>query len=146
MSGNHLIGAKTNQQQMRLSTKLRLIVFVILLLTLIEHSLSIKKFLYYAELCPQVEDLLRGIFVQHFNELFYFTGYTPAKAAWARFMITVCTFTWSWMDCFISIVSVGLSTRFNQINLQLKAVKGLVGNIVRFENEMFIYLLFNCGP
>lgn len=123
-------GARSGQKKYwydwKLSTKIRLITMAILSLCFIEHSLSIKRYFYYAENCPKVKDTTKAIFVQHFTELFYFTKYTLPKAIWARFMITICVFTWSYMDCFVSIVSVGISSGFYKINSQMRVVKGMV--------------------
>lgn len=110
----------------KLSTKIRLITAAILSLCAVEHSLSIKRYFYYAENCPKVKDTTKAIFIQHFTELFYFTSYSLPKAIWARFMITVCVFTWSYMDCFVSVVSVGISSGFYRINSQMRVVKGMV--------------------
>lgn len=110
----------------KLSTKIRVITAAILSLCAIEHSLSIRRYFYYAETCPKVRDKTKAIFVQHFTELFYLTSYSLPKAIWARFMITVAVFTWTYMDCFVSIVSVGISMGFYKINAQMRAVKGMV--------------------
>lgn len=110
----------------KLSSKIRLLSLAIFTLCAIEHSLSIKRYFYYAETCPKVKDRTKAIFVQHFTELFYFTKYSLPKAIWARFMITICIFTWTYMDCFVSIVSIGISTGFYKINSQMRVVKGLV--------------------
>lgn len=119
----------------RLVTKIRLVTGAILCLCAIEHSLSIKRYFYYAENCPKVKDRTKAIFVQHFTELFYFTPYTLPKAIWARFMITICVFTWSYMDCFVSIVSVGISSGFYKLNSQMRAVKGMVSGWIAWHGE-----------
>lgn len=124
--GAHPPGKYRMWHDWRLSTKIRLITASILCLCAIEHSLSIKRYIYYAENCPKVKDRTKAIFVQHFTELFYFTSYTLPKAVWARFMITISVFTWSYMDCFVSVVSVGISTGFYKINSQMRVVKGMV--------------------
>lgn len=110
----------------KLSTKVRVVTAVIFSLCFIEHSLSIKRYFYFAETCPQVTDRRKAIFVQHFTELFYFSKYTLSKAIWARFMITICVFTWTYMDCFVSLIGVGISHGFHKINMQMRLVKGMV--------------------
>lgn len=125
-TGAHPPGKYRMWYDWKLSTKIRLITAAILCLCAIEHSLSIKRYFYYAENCPKVKDRTKAIFVQHFTELFYFTSYTLPKAVWARFMITISVFTWSYMDCFVSVVSVGISTCFYKINSQMRVVKGMV--------------------
>lgn len=42
---------------------------------------------------------------------------------YANFCMTIC---WNYMDVFIIMVSIGLSTRFNQINQRLQAIRGQV--------------------
>lgn len=116
----------------KLSTKVRVVTAAIFSLCFIEHSLSVKRYFYFAENCPQVTDRRKAIFVQHFTELFYFSTYTLPKAIWARFMITICVFTWTYMDCFVSLVGVGISSGFYRINSQMRVVKGMVSDMIRW--------------
>lgn len=103
---------------------------VILSLSVIEHLFSIQKLLYDTKACGKSTDATKAMFLIAFPELFYFAKYTLWLAIWARFTQTISTFVWSYMDLFVTLISVGLFTRFKQIYLQLKAVKGMVWYIL----------------
>lgn len=60
------------------------------------------------------------------SQLFYFTSFSPAKAFVGKLLNVVSTFLWSFTDLFVMVVSLGLSSRFKQINDSLMRHKGMV--------------------
>lgn len=53
------------------------------------------------------------------------------KAIFSKWLVIVVTFSWSFMDLFVIIVSVGLASLFKRLNADLKQIKNQV-NSVRF--------------
>lgn len=45
----------------------------------------------------------------------------------------IATFCWNFMDLFVMIISIGLSSRFKQINKDLQRIKGQVNKILSFQ-------------
>lgn len=79
-----------------------------------------------ANKCKLTDDPIENWFVEHFPHIFHFTAYSPIKAVFAKLMNTIATFTWTYMDLFVMIISMGLVSRFKQINNSLMKHKGKV--------------------
>lgn len=62
------------------------------------------------------------------NELFYVFAYSHWLAWLAKFLNILSTFIWNYMDVFVMIVSIGLSSKFRQLNDNLLKFKGMVSN------------------
>lgn len=97
-------------------------------------------------MCPRRkdEDNIRDFFMAQLNQLFYFTSYSPAKAFFGKILNVVSTFLWSFTDLFVIVVSLGLSTRFKQINDSLMRHKGMVcarGNCFPVFEPCFLNLM-----
>lgn len=58
--------------------------------------------------------------------LFFYTKYTPAKAIVGKIVNVISTFVWTYTDLFVMLISVGLVSRFRQINASLREHKGKV--------------------
>lgn len=76
--------------------------------------------------CPNVQDKWKAMFKQQFHSMFTFTPYTVWKALIARFILSIGTFSWSYMDCFVILISVGISQHFKMLNKELRMLKGKV--------------------
>ena len=86
--------------------------------------MSIATNIYIANSCPNVDDKVRAVFKQQFSPMFFVTPYSLAKALVARYILSVGTFTWNYMDCFVILISVGLSQHFKMLNKELRILKG----------------------
>lgn len=64
--------------------------------------------------------------MQQFIQVFSFTPYTVWKALLSRFILSISTFSWSYMDCFVILISVGISQQFKMLNKELRMLKGKV--------------------
>jgi gustatory receptor len=58
--------------------------------------------------------------------VFYVLEYSPLVALAGKFMNVVATFIWSYMDLFVMIISIGLSSRFKLVNDYMMLQKGKV--------------------
>lgn len=82
--------------------------------------------IYISNICPNVHDKWRAMFMQQFNQLFTFTSYSTWKALIARYILSLGMFSWNYMDCFVILISVGLSQHFKMLNKELRMIKGKV--------------------
>lgn len=100
----------------------------------VEHILSTATQVYMANTCPNVDDKWKAVFRQQCIQLFVFTPYTLPKGVWARYVLSVGTFSWNYMDCFVILVSVGLSQQFKMLNQELRMLKGQVDDNLIFKS------------
>lgn len=90
--------------------------------------MNIFSIVHYSIECLRQDDPVQEIFKVQISQLIAFFPYSPFVAFIGKFINIVATFAWNYMDLFIMIVSVGLSSRFKQINEELRRVKGEVNN------------------
>lgn len=80
--------------------------------------------IYISNTCPNVPDKWRAMFQQQFAQVFTFYPYSTGMAIFARFILTVATWSWNYMDTFVILISVGLSQHFKMLNQELRMIKG----------------------
>uniref|UniRef100_A0A1B0D5M0 Uncharacterized protein n=2 Tax=Phlebotomus papatasi TaxID=29031 RepID=A0A1B0D5M0_PHLPP len=69
---------------------------------------------------------MSSLFKQEFAQLFSYTKYSLEKAICAQVINLINVLVANYMDCFVMVISIGLSTGFKKINNQLVAYKGKV--------------------
>lgn len=92
----------------------------------VEHLLNIITSIQKANHCKHTEDPIENAMLVQLPHVFYFTSYTPTKAVVAKLVNVICTFVWTYTDLFVMVISVGLVSRFRQINASLREHKGEV--------------------
>lgn len=97
--------------------------------------MNIFSIVHFSINCLRQEDPLKELFKVQISQLITFLPYSPFVAFIGKFVNIVATFAWNYMDLFVMIISVGLSSRFKQINEELQRVKGEVTN----HNFLFYY-------
>lgn len=118
---------KTERERSRLSYRIKMITLVVMLLSLCEHMLNTVSIVNSSIMCPRADsDQIKDFFMAQLSQLFYFTTYSPVKAFFGKIINVISTFLWTFTDLFIMLVSIGLATRFKQINDSLMRHKGLV--------------------
>lgn len=95
--------------------------------------LSIVSAINYAEFCSRTDDPIRNFFELTNDEIFYALNYSAPLALWGKLQNVYSTFIWNYMDILVMIVSIGLASKFRQLNDNLLRFKGLVS---------FFYFLF----
>lgn len=92
-----------------------------------EHILSIVSVVHYANNCQNKSDNpIEEYFLSSLRPIFTFTSYAPWKAFIGQMLASTAALMWTYMNVFLMIVSVGLSTRFKQINKNIMEHKGEV--------------------
>lgn len=93
----------------------------------VEHLLNIISIVSHLRACNKnMTDPIRLYFQAEQNQLFDFFEFSPFLAFVGKTMNVLTTFLWSYMDLFVIVISLGLSSRFKQINDNLMKHKGQV--------------------
>ena len=77
-------------------------------------------------------DFLRVFYMLWFGPIFRHTPYALWKAVLMQISNFLATFTWSYMDMFVTLVSLALVAKFQQINQRLHFMRGKVCIIPRW--------------
>ena len=72
------------------------------------------------------------------SQLFAFMSYSSTTAFVGKLINVMNTFVWTYMDVFVMLISVGLSSRFMQINENLFKHKGMVGMCLALVHNCFL--------
>lgn len=120
-----------------LTNELKNKLFAILFLNKVDYVLSNIVIVYSVHRCFPSKDPVEEFFKDHLSQLFEFTPYALWKAILGKWINVVATFLWSYMELFVMIISFGISTRFKQINDDLKRLKGEVYFINLFQKNIF---------
>lgn len=114
-----------------------------------EHLLSIISAINYASFCNRTDDPIRNFFEMTNDEIFYVLNYSTPLALWGKIQNVYSTFIWNYMDIMVMIVSIGLASKFRQLNDNLLKFKGLVRKcnirISPFITYLCIYLAYGCS-
>lgn len=92
----------------------------------VEHVLNLVSILYYGKICLNQKEPIKELFRANLSQLFTFLSYSNWLAVLGKMVNIVATFAWNYMDLFVMMISLGLSSRFKQINEDLQRVKGEV--------------------
>lgn len=139
---------KTQFEKQRLHNHIKMISIIILTLSLSKHKTQVQVYgailifiwiqliaenllsnissIQKSNNCMKTADPIENVLLEQFPHIFYFTSFSPIKAILGKFVNVLATFTWTYMDLFIMVISVGLVTRFQQINNSLMEHKGQV--------------------
>lgn len=108
---------------MSLKRRIAYITAAVLLLSAVEHILSLITTISFVERCAHTSNFTYEIFAWQFQALQpTISDYIP-KAVFGRFVLTVSTFLWSYSDLFIILISVALSGRMKAFNRYLEQQK-----------------------
>lgn len=80
----------------------------------------------YSAFCNQTDDPIRNFFLLTNDEIFYVLDYSATLAMWGKLQNFYSTFIWNYMDIFVMIISIGLASKFRQLNDNLLTFKGMV--------------------
>ncbi|XP_055326852.1 gustatory receptor for sugar taste 64f-like [Sitodiplosis mosellana] len=115
---------RNKREKAKLAHHVKMLSFVVLMCSFVEHSLTIFSTVHYSKYCLRQEDPFKELLKTQLSQLFAFLPYSHLAAFLGKFTTLIATFTWNYMDLFVMMISVGLSSRFKQINEELERVKG----------------------
>jgi len=106
---------QTWQDREGLSRKIKMLTFVLLSISLSEHLLSIISVLHFANYCPARKDPIESYLFSASSQIFFVADYSPLLAILGKIQNVLLTFGWSYMDIFVMIIGIGLSTLFERV-------------------------------
>lgn len=122
---------RNRKEKGKLRLQMTIYATAILVCAVIEHILTIMTSLHYVMTCQKDENVLDAFFRSHLFELFQFTSFAMWKSMFGKFANIIATFAWNYMNLFIVMVSIGISSRFKQLNDEMNRVKGEVSSFFR---------------
>lgn len=115
----------------RLSTKIRSIAVTVIILALLEHLLFLanEAFNKYVDVKLkdiQVDKPIEYFLNQQFGFIYANLPFSVPLGLFNEIMNMNFTFGWNYMELFVTMISLGLSTRFHQINKRIAKFRGKV--------------------
>lgn len=117
---------RTTDEKHSLRIRMRSTAFIILVLSLIEHILSIVSAVDEVVDCPRIKNIYKAYHIKSFPQVFTFFSYNIPLSIYVKFVHITSTFIWSFTDLFIMMISCGLSAKFKLINERMLEDKGKV--------------------
>lgn len=117
---------------LKLSLKIKLIAFAVIALAFFEHLLYLINSVYNYYQHVVTRNITVFEFLEYFlrKQMGFVYNYIPFSVPFGilnEVMNTTFTFGWNYMELFVMMISLGLSTRFKQINAVLRTFRGEVG-------------------
>ncbi|KAH8396274.1 hypothetical protein KR222_007231, partial [Zaprionus bogoriensis] len=106
-------------QRQRLPRRIQLVAFMLLMLSLMEHLLSIISAVCH-DICPKRQDPIESYLYAVALQLFYVFPYSNWLGWLGKIQNALLTFIWSYTDIFLMIVGIGLSELFARLTRQLR--------------------------
>ncbi|KAH8319455.1 hypothetical protein KR067_009915 [Drosophila pandora] len=116
---------KSQAGRVKMGHTISMVMLVGMMLSLAEHILSMVSAINYASYCNRTADPIQNYFIRTNDEIFFVTSYSTPLAIWGKFQNVYATFIWNYMDMFVMIVSIGLASKFRQLNDDLRNFKGM---------------------
>ncbi|XP_055640253.1 gustatory receptor for sugar taste 64a-like [Toxorhynchites rutilus septentrionalis] len=111
-----------------LKFKVRFVGFIVLLLALLEDLLHISSCFEsnyeYLSRCDNGSAFWQTFYEREHPQIFQYIEYSLPMAILVEYTHKVYLFLWTFMDLFITLVSLGLSTRFEQLYSRIEHLKG----------------------
>ncbi|XP_036337263.1 gustatory receptor 5a for trehalose-like [Rhagoletis pomonella] len=117
---------QTWREREALSVRVHKVTFVLITLSLTEHLLSTISAIHFANYCPSRNDPIESYFMSVVSQIFFVLDYSPWLAWVGKILNVLMTFGWSYMDVFLMIIGIGLSSLFGQVQSSLHRVRGQV--------------------
>jgi len=106
---------------------------IMMIFATIEHLLFWYSFMTYLYMqvkdCNwEIESWFYYIFSLQFENIFKVFPMNPISIIWAEYMNISFTFAWNYIDLFIMVMSLSISTKFKMLNERLNDFKGRVSS------------------
>jgi len=134
----HFIQSPYESYKLKLSTKIQLTAVIIIILAFIEHALYLvnsgyNQYNYVKSENLTIDDPVEYFLKHQFGFLFNHVPFSIPFGIFNELANMTFTFGWNYMELFVMLVSLGLHTRFQQINHR----------IGKFCGKVIFYLIFN---
>ncbi|CAH1369045.1 unnamed protein product, partial [Tenebrio molitor] len=120
-----------------LKRKLKILTVTFLLIAAVEHILvQVYLIIQITWTCESVEEGLRNFFTKLFFHVFYWTGYALWKALFLQMIVVRTTFSWTYIDVFIILMSTAFVFRLKQFVTKLELLLRAQTKNPRFWKKM----------
>ncbi|XP_054085608.1 gustatory receptor 5a for trehalose-like [Zeugodacus cucurbitae] len=109
-----------------LSVRVHKVTFVLIALSLTEHLLSTISAIHYAVHCSAPGEAVVSYFTSVSSHIFFVFDYATWLAWFGKILNVFMTFGWSYMDVFLMIIGIGLSSLFGRVQSSLERVRGQI--------------------
>lgn len=113
-------------QKRQMAYQIKMIAFIVMMCSLVEHILNIISIVQYSINCLHQQNPAEEFFKVQLSQLFAVIPFSLMAAIVGKTTNVLATFQWSYNDAFLMIMSVGIASRFKQLNQDLQNVKGEV--------------------
>jgi gustatory receptor len=93
---------------------------------------------YTANNCPAIRDPIKAFYISSYPYIFTKIEYSGYLGSFVKFLNISASFSWSYTDLFVILVSIGLASKFRHINEHLAEFKGKFVNS-NFWSEYRLY-------
>ncbi|XP_034231707.1 gustatory receptor for sugar taste 64f-like [Thrips palmi] len=118
-----------NGEPSRLVAQMKTMTFVVLVLALLEHVLSIVSTVSYVWPCLDrggTPLLIEAYFLTKYQKTFTTFRFSFPRAIFLFTLQVITTFIWNFSDLFIILVSMGIGAYFRQLNRAMERSKGKI--------------------
>nr|WKF45126.1 gustatory receptor 18 [Podabrus annulatus] len=135
------ISMRSYSKAPRLNVRLKLMTAVIMGLAFTEHVLVvIRHFQQSAACATEKEDMFQYFFVKiSFPQIFKSVTYNVWLGFYLQFIVIIATFSWTYIDLFIMLMSSSIAVRFIQVTDKLASY------VDTRVSKTLIKILFNCS-
>lgn len=139
---------KINPKSWSMSKQIKVFTILYLFFALVEHLLSVstefQKMLYRMNHCNKtINNHAEYIITNHLSHFFHNVPYNHFYGITLEYFNVSTTMSWNFLDLFIVVISIGISTRYKQLNNRIKQFKGRVRNgqtQVKYLNLIYFYI------
>ncbi|XP_029177346.1 gustatory receptor for sugar taste 64f-like isoform X2 [Nylanderia fulva] len=110
-----------------LATRFKIVTVVVMLLALVEHTAAVLSAYINAIECADFRgdaDVIGTYFQSQFPQVFTRISYSLWKGIVVETINILSTFSWNFVDLFLSLLSMALADQFRQLNSRLYSVRG----------------------
>lgn len=116
----------TQKEKRQLAFRIKYYALGFCICAIIEHLLTAMSTVYYVKACRPDYDPVAGFFERQLIQLFSLTKYELWKGLFGKTVNVMAAFVWNYMNIFVMMISIGISSRLRQLNDELHRVKGKV--------------------
>uniref|UniRef100_A0A1I8QER6 Gustatory receptor n=1 Tax=Stomoxys calcitrans TaxID=35570 RepID=A0A1I8QER6_STOCA len=112
------------QEREELAKRIKTVTFVLITVSLTEHLLSTISAIHFANYCPATKDPIESYFLNVVSQIFFIFDYSPWLAWLGKIQNVLMTFGWTYMDVFVLIIGIGLSSMLKRVGHHLESYVG----------------------
>lgn len=117
---------QTLKERSKLGFRIKLYSIAFCICAVAEHLLTAISTIYYVKACDPDSDPVAGFFEEQLIQLFSITKFALWKGLLGKMINVMAAFVWNYMNIFVVIISIGISSKFKQLNEELIRIKGEV--------------------